>query len=178
MNLLLCLKSLCFPSLEASYRVLRIAPKSLVVLWIIGFLHTRWSISENTWIQAQGPGGNLIKLFNLIYADDIILLATSYSQARRLLEGVVDILASIGLTLALDTCKFIVSPDLPQQTLRVRHIDILPVRSFTFLGVLMGFDINSQTILAARLSLTNNAFWDIIKFCVDLGLPFANVSTF
>ena len=34
LNLLLCLKSLCFPSLEASYRVLRIAPKSLVVLWI------------------------------------------------------------------------------------------------------------------------------------------------
>ena len=139
--------------------------------YFIGFLHTRWSISENTWIQAQGPGGNLIKLFNLIYADDIILLATSYSQARRLLEGVVDILASIGLTLALDTCKFIVSPDLPQQTLRVRHIDILPVRSFTFLGVLMGFDINSQTILAARLSLTNNAFWGYYKILRRPGAP-------
>ena len=135
--------------------------------YFLGFLHTRWSISQNTWIQSRGPDGSLIQLF----ADDIILLATSYAQARTLLEGVVDILASIGLTLALDKCKFIVSPDLPSRPLRVRHIDILPVRSFTFLGVLMGFDINSQTILAARLSMTNNAFWGYYKILRRPGAP-------
>ena len=75
------------------------------------------------------------------------------------LMGVLDILASIGLSLALDKCKFIVSPSLPSRSLQIRSINIKPVRSFKFLGVLMGFDINSQTILAARLSLANNTFW-------------------
>ena len=131
--------------------------------YYLGFLHTRWSISENTWIQSTDPSGQLHKGFNLLYADGIILLATSYEQAKRLLEAVVDILAAIGLTLALDKCKFIVSPNLPSRPLRVRSFDISPVRSFTFLGVLMGFDINAQTILAARLSMTNNAFWGYYK---------------
>ena len=74
--------------------------------YLLGFLHTRWSISESTWIQSVDPSGKLTKLFNLLYADDIILLATSYVQARRLLEGVIDLLASIGSTLALEKCKF------------------------------------------------------------------------
>ena len=125
----------------------------------LGFMCTRWSISHNTWIQSTGPDGVTTKLFNLLYADDIILLATSYEQARRLLEDTIDILSSIGLSLALDKCKFLVSPDLPRRDLRVRHVNISPVRSFKFLGILMGFDLNSQTILAARLSMANNSFW-------------------
>ena len=129
----------------------------------LGFLNTRWSISENTWIQSTDPHGHTTKLFNLLYADDIILLATSFEQAHRLLEGVIDILSSIGLTLALDKCKFIISPDLRSRSLDVRGISISPVRAFRFLGVLMGFDIDSQTILAARLSMTNNAFWGYYK---------------
>ena len=90
--------------------------------YYLGFLHTRWSISESTWIQSKDTHGNLCKLFNLLYADDIILLATSYAQAQRLLEGVIDLLASIGLSLALEKCKFIVSPDLPSEPLTVRHV--------------------------------------------------------
>ena len=139
--------------------------------YYLGFLHTRWSISENTWIQSHDDSGSVKKLFNLLYADDIILLATSYSQAKRLLEGVIDMLAAIGLTLAIDKCKFIVSPGLPRRPLRVRSIDVLPVRSFTFLGVLMGFDINCQTILAARLSLANNSFWGYYKILRRRGAP-------
>ena len=139
--------------------------------YYLGFLHTRWSISENTWIQSHDDSGSVKKLFNLLYADDIILLATSYSQAKSLLEGVIDMLAAIGLTLAIDKCKFIVSPGLPRRPLRVRSIDVLPVRSFTFLGVLMGFDINCQTILAARLSLANNSFWGYYKILRRRGAP-------
>ena len=97
----------------------------------LGFMLTHWGISENTWIQAQGPDG-LVKIFNLLYADDIILLATSFRQAQKLLEDVIDILQSIGLTLALEKCKFIVSPDLTPRPIRVRHVTISPVRSFKF----------------------------------------------
>ena len=144
----------------------------------LGFLNTRWSISENTWIQSTDPHGHTTKLFNLLYADDIILLATSFEQAHRLLEGVIDILSSIGLTLALDKCKFIISPDLRSRSLDVRGISISPVRAFRFLGVLMGFDIDSQTILAARLSMTNNAFWGYYKILRVQGLRFGKDSTF
>ena len=139
--------------------------------YFLGFLTTRWSISEDTWIQSSNDDGVVSKIFNLLYADDIILLATSYEQAHRMLEGVLDILASIGLSLALDKCKFIVSPSLPSRSLRIRSINIKPVRSFKFLGVLMGFDINSQTILAARLSLANNTFWGYYKILRRQGTP-------
>ena len=125
----------------------------------LGFMCTRWDLSMDTWIKSTGPDGVTTKLFNLLYADDIILLATSYSQARRLLEDVVDILSSIGLSLALEKCKFLVSPDLPSRDLCVRNVTISPVRAFKFLGVLMGFDLNSQTVLASRLSMANNSFW-------------------
>ena len=118
---------------------------------------TRWSISENTWIQAQGTNG-LVKIFNLLYADDIILLATSFRQAHRLLEDVIDILQSIGLSLSLEKCKFLVSPDLTPRPIHVRGVTVSPVRSFKFLGVLMGFDLNSQTVLSARLTMANNSF--------------------
>ena len=139
--------------------------------YYLGFLHTRWTISENTWIQSHDDSGSVRKLFNLLYADDIILLATSFSQAKRMLEGVIDTLAAIGLTLAIDKCKFIVSPGLPRTPLRVRNIDVLPVRSFTVLGVLMGFDINCQTILSARLCLANNSFWGYYKILRRRGAP-------
>ena len=55
--------------------------------YFLGFLTTRWSISENTWIQSSDDNGVVSKTFNLLYADDIILLATSYEQAHRMLDG-------------------------------------------------------------------------------------------
>ena len=55
--------------------------------YFLGFLTTRWSISENTWIQSSDDNGVVSKIFNLLYADYIILLATSYEQAHRMLDG-------------------------------------------------------------------------------------------
>ena len=136
----------------------------------LGFMVTRWGISENTWIQARGSQG-VVKIFNLLYADDIILLATSFQQAHRLLEDVIDILQSIGLSLALEKCKFLVSPDLTPRPIRVRNVTISPVRSFKFLGVLMGFDLNSQTILSARLTNANNSFWGYYRILRRPGAP-------
>ena len=127
--------------------------------YFLGFLDTRWNISESTWIQAEVPDGVPRKLFNLLYADDIVLLATSIEQARRLLEGIIEILGTIGLTLALGKCKFIHSPDISPRPIVVRSTTIHPVRAFKFLGILMGFDLNCQTILSARLTMANNTFW-------------------
>ena len=127
--------------------------------YFLGFLHTRWDVSENTWIKADLPEGVPRKLFNLLYADDIILLATSIEQARRLLVGVIGMLEAIGLTLSLEKCKFIHSPDISPRPIVVGSTSIHPVRAFKFLGILMGFDLNCQTILSARLSMANNTFW-------------------
>ena len=77
-------------------------------------------------IQSTDPNGTFHRLFNLLYADDIILLATSYDQAARLLEGVVDTLASIGVTLALDKCKFIASPDLGDSSRELPSLELVP----------------------------------------------------
>ena len=112
--------------------------------YFLGFLVASWADTEPTWIKSMDPSGTHRHLYNLLYADDIILLATSYAQAVRLLEGVVDSLSSIGLTLALDKCKFIVSPDLGVHPLVVRDVVIRHVPSFKFLGVLIGFGISSQ----------------------------------
>ena len=138
--------------------------------YFLGFMVTRWNISENTWIQAPGPHGPT-KIFNLLYADDIILLATSFQQAQKMLIDVIDILDSIGLKLALEKCKFIVSPNLSPRPIQVRGVTISPVRSFKFLGVLMGFDLNSQTILSARLTMANNSFWGYYRILRRPGAP-------
>ena len=138
-----------------------IAPRFSVELWITSSVSCvpggicPWTLGLNLLDQMVSRRNFLICCMQTI----IILLATSYSQARRLLEDVVDILSSIGLSLALEKCKFLVSPDLPSRDLCVRHVTISPVRAFKFLGVLMGFDLNSQTVLASRLSMANNSFW-------------------
>ena len=139
--------------------------------YFLGFVVDRWSNTESTWIQSMDPNGVHRRLFNLIYADDIILLATSYAQATRLLEGVVDTLTSIGLTLALDKCKFFSSPDLGVHPLVVRDVVIRHVSSFKFLGVLVGFNISSQAVLSARLSMAHNSFWGYYRILKRKGGP-------
>ena len=129
----------------------------------LGAVVSKWKSSEPTWIQSMDPNGVFHQLYNLLFADDIVLLATSFEQASRMLVDVIDALSAIGLTLALDKCKYISSPDLPVVPLVVRGIDIRPVSSFRFLGILMGFGISSQTILSARLTQAQNSFWGYFK---------------
>ena len=69
-------------------------------------------------------------LYNILFADDIVLLATSYEQAIRMLGQVMDTLSSIGLSLALDKCQFIVSPDLGTQPLVVREVTVHGYKPF------------------------------------------------
>ena len=137
----------------------------------LGHLVSLWSKTESTWIQSTDPGGAHRHLFNLLFADDIILLATSYEQAARLLEQVMDTLASIGLSLALDKCQFIVSPDLGIRPLVVRDVSVKRVPSFLFLGVLVGFGVSCQAVLWARLSSTQDSFWGYLKILKRPGSP-------
>ena len=139
--------------------------------FFLGSLVSLWSEREHTWVQSTDPNGQHHCLFNLLYADDIILVATSYEQAVRLLEGVIDTLSAIGLTLALDKCKFIVSSDLGVCPLVVRDVEVRHVSSFKFLGVLVGFGISSQAVLGARLTLAHNSFWGYYRILRRKGGP-------
>ena len=139
--------------------------------FFLGSLVAGWANNEPTWISSVDSNGDLCKLYNLLYADDIILLATSYEQAIRLLEGVMSSLGAIGLSLALDKCKFIVSPDLGVRPLHVHNIEIRHVPSFKFLGVLIGFGVTSQAVLGARLTLAQNSFWGYYRILRRKGGP-------
>ena len=68
-----------------------------------------WARTETTWIRDSRG----VPLFAIIYADDILLLATSTGQLVRMLNGLQDTLEAIGLQLARGKCQYIRSPDPP-----------------------------------------------------------------
>ena len=142
--------------------------------FFLGSLVALWHDTEPTWIQSTNPDGLHRHLYNLLFADDIVLLATSYEQAKRMLDQVIDTLSCIGLSLALEKCKFIASPDLGDCPLVVRNIIIPRVASFLFLGVLIGYGISCQAVLTTRLALTQNSYWGYYQI---LRRPGASIRT-
>ena len=96
----------------------------------------------------------------ILYADDLVLLASSWAEAERKLHELVAHLHAIGLTISVQKCAVIASAACGPGSLRfpsgavVRQTD-----SFVFLGVLQGFQVTSQQVLAKRLTAAMNAFW-------------------
>ena len=78
-----------------------------------------WRDTEATWIR--GSSGE--PLFAIIFADDILLLATSKDQLVRMLNNLQDTLGAIGLHLAKGKCQFIRSPDLPKEPVKPARFD-------------------------------------------------------
>ena len=68
----------------------------------------------DTWIQARG-----LSLRAILYADDILLLATSYEELRSKIRDVQHVLAPLGLQLSWDKCKLLRSPSVPKQVLQI-----------------------------------------------------------
>ena len=126
---------------------------SRVLDWFVGIAYETWERDENTWLQSAGK-----KLFCVIYADDLVLFATSHAQMRRMLEHLKSLLATIGLHIALEKCAYIKSPDLPDEPIDIEDTVVPLVSHFVFLGVLIGFGVQCQDVLAARLVQTVNAF--------------------
>ena len=129
----------------------------------LGALVDKWTRTEDTWIQGDAPQHSFRKIFTLLYADDLILLATSHAQATRMLQDVIATLGAIGLQLSLKKCKFIASPSLPRRSLYAQCTPLPCVSAFKFLGVLIGFNLSCQTVLSTRLAKATNAFWGYYK---------------
>ena len=113
-----------------------------------------WSNRFDTWIQARG-----CHLHAILYADDILLVAASYSELQAKLQDVQRVLAPLGLRLALSKCKLLVSPALPTEEFRVGGHALEKVDTLVFLGVLLGFAVTSCMTLSARTVRATNAFY-------------------
>ena len=122
----------------------------------------KWNRVEVTWLRDRT--GN--PLYVIVYADDLLVLATNASQLTRMLDELQDVLGAIGLRLARHKCQYIRSPDLPPETVQPQHFvePIKEVESFLFLGILVGFIVTCQMTLAARLRMATNSFFGYMSF--------------
>ena len=122
-------------------------------------LNLKWHESEDTWLQT--PEGR--KLFLTPFADDLVLIATSREQAQRLLSDCEQALGAIGLKFNWKKCKYIQTPGLPKDPLRLNHGTVAWQQSFIFLGVLIGFQLTCLAVLSARMTQVSNAFWGFFR---------------
>ena len=100
----------------------------------LGELVQQWQETESTWISMDS-GGALIKLLNILCADDLILLATSFCQLQRMLIQVRDCLAAIGLTLSLKKCQILAAPFVQKEKIEIDGTVHEQVDHFKFLGI-------------------------------------------
>ena len=126
---------------------------SRVLDWHVGFLYQTWQDTEDTWLVTEG-----FKLFCVMYADDLVLLAENHDQMQRMVTQLQTLLATIGLSIAVEKCKYLQSPDLPERDVTVSSKVIPCVSTFVFLGVLMGFGVQCSDVIAHRLAGASNAF--------------------
>ena len=77
-------------------------------------------------MQSIDPGGTFRKIFTLLYADDLVLLATSHAQATRMLQQVIAVFKVIGLQLSLcvsvNSLPPLVSPTAPSMQVLSRSL--------------------------------------------------------
>ena len=83
-----------------------------VVDFYLGDVIEEWQEHEDTWLIAYSMTTPM-KLFNILFADDLILLPCSFQQMQRMLLRVQACLAAIGLSLSLKKCSILAAPYLP-----------------------------------------------------------------
>ena len=139
-------------------------PRGLLrtVDFYLGDLVDRWQEEKETWLISHADVIP-IKLFNILFADDLILLACSFRQLQHMLLQVQACLAAVGLTLCLARCKIPAAPFVAPEPIVIDGQTLPQVESFTFLGVLIGFHLPCQAVLNARLAQATNAFWGHFK---------------
>ena len=125
--------------------------------FIAPMLH-RWRDKFPTWLQDKRG----VMIHAILYADDIVLLCPSRQDALLMLRDIRDTLHAIGLQLALEKCQFICSPGQDPSPLTPSGFPadqpIKHAEAFTYLGVLVGFNVSCATVLARRLAGATSAF--------------------
>ena len=93
-----------------------------------------------------------------MYADDIVLLATSCLQMSRIVTRLCEVLQSIGLRLSLLKCKSLKGCHVADDGLQVQGQAVEFVASFVFLGILMGFSMSCTDVFLHRLGRAARSF--------------------
>ena len=115
--------------------------------------HAQWQRDEDTWLQTY-----VCALFVSMYADDIVLFATSCQQMGRMVAQLAAVLSAIGLRLSLPRCKFLKGCHVVDGELRVHEHEVGFVQRFVFLGILMGFSMSCKDVLLHRLGHAARSF--------------------
>ena len=127
-----------------------------VLDWWLSRLIPEWNeLFPNHWCRT----GSQI-LHCILYADDLVLLSTSWDEAERKLHMIIAHLRAVGLTISYSKCAVIASSACGAGVVHFPDGKCLkPSDSFVFLGVLQGFGITSQQVLAHRITRAMNTFW-------------------
>ena len=128
-----------------------------------------WNARFDTWIQARG-----CYLHAILYADDVLLVATSYPELRAKLQDVQRVLQPLGLHLALEKCKLLVSLAAPREEFTVGEQVLEQVDTLLFLAVLLGFTVNSCMTLSARTVRATNVFYAFYKILTEPSVALAS----
>ena len=78
-------------------------------------------------------------LHAILYADDLLLIATSVQEARRKLADLQAQLVAIGLQLSVSKCKCMLSPRVKASTITIEGQEMERNERMTCLGILLGF---------------------------------------
>ena len=118
-------------------------------------VHAQWQLQEETWLHTCVC---VCALLMVMYADDIVLLATSCAQMARMVAGLSEVLSAIGLRLAYAKCKFLKGCHARDEVLTVGREPVIFVQRFVFLGILMGFSMSCVDVLVHRLGRAAKTF--------------------
>ena len=133
--------------------------------YFLGDTWQDWNSRFDTWVRARG-----CHLHAILYADDVLLIATSHSELRAKLQDVQRVLRPLGLRLALEKCKLMASPAVPVEEFTAEGQALQQVDTLLFLGVLLGFAVSSCMTLSARTVKATNVFYAFYKILTEPGV--------
>ena len=123
--------------------------------WLLRLLKEWNDAFPNHWCRSPSQ-----ILHCILYADNLVLLASSWDEAERKLRNLIKHLQAIGLNVSIHKCSVIASSANGEGSVRLPDGRLLPrVDTFVFLGVLQGFGVTSQQVLALSLTKAMNSFW-------------------
>ena len=113
--------------------------------------------------RPEGILVNGVKINNLRYADDTVLLATSASDLQKIFDAVVDASAKLGLHVNAKKTKVMVvskSEFTPSCQLQQGNTTIEQVEQFNYLGALVTSDVRCKNEIGKRISIARDALSD------------------
>ena len=138
-----------------------------VLDWFLGPLWDTWDRKyPNSWVT----DGSRI-LHAILYADDLLLVATSLSEAQEKLCDLQAQLQAIGLFLSAPKCKVVHSAGVQGDPVCLNGLPLEVLTRMVFLGVTLGFGIKALETLSPRITKALNSFYGYYKILCSVRTP-------